>query len=210
MTRPAILQAFPPFTDRFEGCLNYMYLDVKGLVTTGRGNLIDPLSAAMTLPWLVRDSGAAASQSQIAAEWSRVKALTYLQLRGGGAFAAHTTLRLSRQAVDALTLNKVQANDIILTKRFPNWLDLPADAQLAVHSLAWACGAYFSFPMFEKALIAEDFVTAAQEIVMNAQGNPGLVPRNVANQLLMQAAASVKANNLDPNVIHGWQTPNGQ
>ena len=44
--RPSVFAAFPGFITRFEGRLPFMYLDTKGLVTTGVGNLIDPLVPA--------------------------------------------------------------------------------------------------------------------------------------------------------------------
>ena len=204
---PSILQAFPKFTDSFEGCLGFMYLDVKCLVTTGRGNLIDPSSAAMNLPWLLKSDSSPATVSEIVSEWSRVKGMTSLALAGGGAFAQHTSLFLPQRSLDAILLSVLAGNDASLQARFQNWSSLSADAQLCVHSMVWACGRHgveFEFPKFEAAILASDFTTAAAECQMNATGNPGLVPRNKANMKLMQAAASVAANNLDPSVIHGW------
>ena len=63
--RGAVRAAVLEFTARFEGSLPFMYLDFhhKGdgtldpLVTTGRGNLIDPLGAALRLPWRLRPLG---------------------------------------------------------------------------------------------------------------------------------------------------------
>ena len=43
----SVLTTFPSFTQQFEGRIPFMYVDVKRLVTTAVGNLIDPLSTAL-------------------------------------------------------------------------------------------------------------------------------------------------------------------
>lgn len=221
---PSIDQIWCPFTDQFEGCLDYMYPDVKGLVSTGRGFLIDPLETAFTLPWLVPPDSHPASQLEIASEWQKMKALGATPARefGGGYFKRHATLFLPQRSIDAWTQAKLAANDEWLTKRFPWYSALPADAQLALLSLAWACGPAFNFPKMQAAFAAGNLASyqsapgvapltlapgcAAFEIKENETGNPGLVPRDAANQRLLEAAQQVIINGLDPSVIHGqWQ-----
>ena len=51
---PAILAAWQTFNTPIEGMVPFMYLDTKGLVTIGMGNLIDPISVAVTLPFKKR------------------------------------------------------------------------------------------------------------------------------------------------------------
>jgi GH24 family phage-related lysozyme (muramidase) len=43
--------AWQTFITGHEGNVAHMYLDTKGLVTIGIGNLIDPISLALTLPF---------------------------------------------------------------------------------------------------------------------------------------------------------------
>src|SRR5580704_1499007 len=50
----SVRDIFPNFSKQFEGRVGWMYLDVKGLVTIGVGNLIDPLPAAVGLPFVHR------------------------------------------------------------------------------------------------------------------------------------------------------------
>lgn len=45
------------FNQSLEGRLPYMYLDIRNLVTTGMGNLIDPRQAAESLPWYDEQTG---------------------------------------------------------------------------------------------------------------------------------------------------------
>ena len=44
--RQQLFDNFNSLTDKLEGHLPYMYLDTEGLVTIGRGNLIDPVASA--------------------------------------------------------------------------------------------------------------------------------------------------------------------
>ena len=51
---------------------------------------------------------------------------------------------------------KLGQMDAYLAKRFPEWEEWPADAQLATLSMAWACGPAFRFPRLEAALRAQE------------------------------------------------------
>lgn len=196
----SVRTAFPEFTETFEGHVSFPYCDVKGLVTVGRGNLIDPVSTAAHLPWTI--NGQAASMQGILSGWNAVKARQDLKLRGGMAYLGVSALRLSDEAIDDLTTSKVLEMETHLKSRFGEvWDSLPSDAQLGVLSLAWACGPAFSFPKFESALLAKDFSTCAVECQMNVAGNPGLIPRNAANaQLFVNAANSVNSG-MDPSIL---------
>ena len=68
----SVRAAWCDFNRSLEGWISWMYLDVLGLVTTGMGNLIDPMSTALGLPW-VDETGTQGSQNDIAAEWRAVK-----------------------------------------------------------------------------------------------------------------------------------------
>lgn len=78
-----------------------MYLDVRGLVTTGIGNLIDPKEVALPLPWL--KEGEPATADEISAEWDFVKSdPDGRSQRGGGSFESITSLRLKDEDVRCL------------------------------------------------------------------------------------------------------------
>jgi GH24 family phage-related lysozyme (muramidase) len=65
--KTAVAAIFPTFTERFEGHCTFLYCDVKGLVTTGRGNLVDPMSLALPLPWQI--DGSPATEAQVVDAW---------------------------------------------------------------------------------------------------------------------------------------------
>ena len=201
--KDAVRRAFLAFTSPLEGVVPWMYQDVKGLVSAGIGNLIDPVSLAIALPF-VRLDGTSASREDIVAEWMRIKNLgpdakgrTAAQL--GHLYAKpHTRLRLTPEGIERVVMSKLEEMDRYLAKRFPEYPDWCADAQLATLSMAWACGPAFRFPKLEAALRARDFRTAAVECFMPEEAKiSGLRPRNIANRVLYQNAAIVQ-NCLDP------------
>lgn len=218
--RQAVRDAFVPFTLPLEGALpgyigiTWMYQDVKGLVSTGLGNLIDPISLALGLPF-IRPGGAPATRNDIADEWIRVKNLppdargrTAAQL--GHTYAkAFTALRLTNDGIKQLVARKLGENESVIAATFTAWESWPADAQLATHSMAWACGAgIFSpkaglahWPKLTAALNDLDFRTAAIECFMPEEAKiGGLRPRNRANRILYNNAAIVMAT-LDPDQL---------
>lgn len=216
---PAVRSAFVSFTENLEGHVSYMYLDNLGLVTTGDGNLIDPVSIALTLPWTVSDSTVPATRLQIVAEWNRVKALVAHKNDGGGRgsiFEKTARLHLSEDGIAILVDQKLDLNEHYLSKSFPTFADWPADAQLALHSMAWALGAAFrpKFPRFSAAVDAYDFAAAAGpagnpiadpsvrgESWMKDDTNPGLRRRNLANRVLFTNAFVVRRDAKDPDTL---------
>jgi hypothetical protein len=202
--RPSVLAAFFPFSDSLEGHLPYMYLDVEGYVTTGIGDLVDPIAVALALPWQL--SGYAASQQEIGDQWTRVKGCG-MEKAGGGAQASLTTIRLTEDAIDALVRGKAAEMESILRAKFPAWDDACADAQLATLSTSWAEGAYgltHSWPKFDAAFLAADWATCAIQCHLDETGNPGLIPRNARNKALFLAAQNL--GNGDPDEVTGWHT----
>lgn len=220
--KPTVRAAFVTFSEPLEGSLPYLYTDILGLVTTGIGNLVDPVSLAVSLPW-VRPDGTPASQAEIVADWQRVKAQNCGRYRDPAGCAWHgtsaiclahqghraarsvTTIRLTPEGVQEVVARKLEQNDLLLLRRFPEMESWPADAQLATHSMAWACGPAFNFPRLAEALRALDFRGACIHCTISEAGNPGIVPRNAMNRRLYLNAARVVEWKLDPEELH-WPT----
>lgn len=212
--RQVVRDNFSAFSTKFEGAVPWMYLDIKGLVTTGIGNLINSPGAATALPWRHGVDGPYATANEIAQAWQTVhdmagkrdaKGRLFTELGGGNsAFANATDLRLDAEGIAKAVGGKLESNEAILRKRFPYYDNWPADAQLALHSMAWAMGANFAFPKFQAAVsgLIPDFATAAKESYMPDQANPGLRPRNAANKALFLAADNTLRNNLDVTAIN--------
>jgi hypothetical protein len=176
------------YSEPLEGRVSWMYRDVKGLVTTAVGVLIDPIALAVRLPWR-RVDGGSATVGDVAAEWRRVKALP------PGLHAAHYRgdVRLTAQSIDDLVQVRLRANDGFLRGTFDAWDDWPADAQLGTLSLAWAVGADLGdWPKFKTACRARRWRVAAIESQIQATSNPGIVPRNEAQRICFRNAARVE------------------
>jgi hypothetical protein len=200
----SVQSAFRSFSEKFEGSVPYMYLDVKGLVTVGVGNLIDPVAEAQALPFRFKNKpgvaapGSPATKEQVAAEWLKVKGNVNLARQGHTAAESVTDLELANDAIDTLILARLTNNEGFL-KRQPwcqNFETWPADAQLGLLSMAWAMGpgGPGQFAHFRAACEQSDFNTAAKQCKMDETGNPGLIPRNQANFTLFSNAAAVLAS----------------
>lgn len=204
---PMVRQVFRRFNEPMEGVVPFMYLDIKGLVTVGVGNLVDPVNYATSLPfqWKVKagvpKSGQKASAAEISEEWNRLKADKTLAQKGHRACKAITNLELTDAAINNLIATRLESNEKILKKyaAFQNFDKWPADAQLALHSMSWAMGAGgpAKFATLCTACKKLDFATAADNCKMKEAGNPGIVPRNRANKQLFLNAAAVMAGEGD-------------
>jgi hypothetical protein len=183
-----------------------MYTDVKQLVTIGVGNLIDPVGAALHLPFVHRSDNSLASPSEIAAEWSTIKRHTELAHEGYQAAGRIATLMLTDGSIDVLVRQKLLENETYLKKTFLEWEAWSADAQLAILSMAWALGAGFTriFKSFSACCDKQDWIGAAANCSINSKGNPGIVPRNIANYSLLTSAQTVALQSLDPEQIYGF------
>lgn len=206
--RDVVLKVWHAFSAPMEGEVNHFYADVKGLITIGVGNLVDPVAAAVHLP-MRRPDGTLAGRDEIIADWARVKNDPDAARLGHRRAAVLTRLHIDRVDLQALVETKLRTNDAVLANRFKQWEEWPADAQLATHSMAWACGPYFprSWPLLSQALDAQDWQAASNNCRMNETGNPGLKPRNLINRMLYRNAAIVVASDftepgLDPAALY--------
>jgi GH24 family phage-related lysozyme (muramidase) len=207
----SVRSSFNGFTKTFEGRVAWMYLDIKGLVTTGVGNLIDPVDAALALPFVHKGDNTPATKDEITSEWKNIKAKPDLAQKGYKACESITNLRLTDQSIDSLVDSKLTQNESVLKKSFPDWDKWPADAQLGVLSMAWALGAGFSgkWPKFTAAAKTGDWTAAAANCKIDTTGNPGVAKRNDADALLFKNAAAEVAKGLDQSKLYYPNDANG-
>lgn len=166
--RTSVAAAWPAICSEHEGRLDWLYLDTRGLVTTGIGFLMDDGTgtapeACLSLGWT--DQGRPATRAQIASAWRVVKARTDLAPRGGFAFRDVTSLRLPGQVIDALLRAKTLEFWSVLAAQLVNLETWPADAQLALLDMAWQLGPRFlgsKWPNFTAAAHASDFARCSE------------------------------------------------
>ena len=184
---PEVARRWHAWSEQLEGRIRWMYLDIKGLVTTGVGNLIDPVEYALPLPWMVSATGQRATEAQIRAEWQHMKANPDLARRGARAAGEVATLSLTDAAVDALVLAKLEENDAVYARRILGWQAWPWQAQMVRHSIGWACGPHAGYPRFEAAVARGDWKTAITECLIPGEAtNRGLIARNAAQRALLK------------------------
>jgi hypothetical protein len=192
--QPAVRSYFQEFNRQFEGFVNVMYLDTHNppLVTTGVGNLIDPIEEAVKLPWM-SVMGQPVSETEIRDEWYRVKSATAHSNDHISYWQMTAKLKLLPDAINFLILSKLDWMESVILHRpeFSGFSSYPAEAQLGILSMAWAAGPSFNFPRFEAACSRMDFTTAEEECALDETHNPGLKPRNIANQKLFRNAQLV-------------------
>jgi GH24 family phage-related lysozyme (muramidase) len=200
LIHPAVRDAWLPWNAPIEGIVSWMYLDIRGLVTTGLGQLCDPCILALALPWQSAD-GISASTAQVESAWQAVKANLALAHEGAAAAEDVTVLRLPQSDIAATALATLDRYAAILAAfpalaGFGAW---PADAQLGALSMAWAMGPGFPrlFPHWCADCQAGDWTQAAVDCWMADAGNAALRRRNLANRALFAAAAKAA----DPAVL---------
>jgi hypothetical protein len=207
MMKAAVVGNFRRYTRPLEGDVPWMYLDVRGLVTVGNGNLIDPLPEAKKLPFRWRDSLRPATASEIEDEWRAMKSNPALAKAGHVAAGRVARLELADKEIGRMVLDRLAANEraLIGAARITGWTGWPADAQMGLMSMAWAVGVgriLSGFPRFLAAAREFDFDGCAKECEIDTAGNPGIVPRNEAQRLCFRHAARVMRRDLDPEYLH--------
>ncbi len=203
MLHASVRNAFLAFTQPLEGRVHWMYLDVKGLATTGVGLLIDPATEAVKLPWTI--NGHPASPEAIRADWDALKARQDLKRLHYKYAAPITKCRLSDEAIDALVLAKLESNAAFMQRHyFPDFATWPADAQLAASSMAWACGPGFpaTFKNFARFAKVQDWAGCKASCAIKTEGNPGIIPRNFADAVCFENARRVTERQMPPDVLH--------
>ncbi len=187
LVRKEVFDGFPAFVVQYEGNVPHLYQDVKGLITTGVGNLVDPMDRALGLPWQ-REDGGLATQDEIRADWQRVKALAPAMV--ASKYNAPGALHLSQDAINQLVRRVLALNVAWIVKHhLPEFPDYPAPVQTAILSMAWGLGAGFfpQWPTFTAAVKRRDWKAAAEN--SHIKGVPE--PRNKADRDLFLSAVGV-------------------
>jgi len=160
---PYVLQVFPDALGA-EGYTRWMYLDKRGFVTVGQGNMLESAQEAKALPWENPD-GSIADPAAVEAAWIRVKSAAAPAAGGASPEAkAISVVTLSDAATKAAIRTDIRAIAGALERWWPGLASLPADAQLAVMRWAWAMGPDpRKAPHMFAALKNRDFASALTE-----------------------------------------------
>lgn len=199
---PSVIAALPGFLKQYEGKVNFMYLDKKGLVTIGIGHLIDPINQALKLEFGYKGGGGTASAGEVTTEWQTVKQSQKLMNIGAPAFDKITKLALTDQGIQKMVKDSAAAIENYIktnasAKKFYGDFDKwPADAQLALMGVAWGGIPIpqFGWHKLPEACRLANWGVAAVECKISS---PIAAGRNEAHKLMFMNAAASKSNGDD-------------
>lgn len=149
--------------------------------------------------------GGAAEDGEVARDWDAVKGRLDLAVAGHRAFAPpFTSLHLQDEVIDDFVMRRLDGDEAELM-HWPEFADLenwPADAQLAVHSMAWVMGTrrFDQFTIFRGAAAARDWRMAAEQCRMKPDSGT-LRLRNILDRQSPLNAARVDDEGLDPALL---------
>jgi GH24 family phage-related lysozyme (muramidase) len=147
-----------------EGCIEHMYLDTRGFVTTGVGQLLSRETEAADLAFIREDSGIAANKQEIVDEYN------FLKKQRPGLIASRykqfTKLILPKQAIDEMLEQQIKYFQNGIIKEISDYPDFPDEAQEALLDMAFnlgISGLFKKFPTMIRAAKRRDWKVCAKE-----------------------------------------------
>jgi GH24 family phage-related lysozyme (muramidase) len=151
----------------FEASIPWMYLDSRGYVTVGVGDMLPNVTSAQALAF-VDSSSQPASPAAILADFQRVAAMT--SNLTANAYRTATALQLPTDAVTALLMARIRDFDQNLSAKFSGYSTFPDPAKLGLLDMIFNLGAYklFStYPTFMRYVENTDWAGAALQCHRN-------------------------------------------
>jgi len=179
---------------RFEGVVEWMYLDTRGLVTVGVGEMLPDVARAQSLPF-VDSSGQPATPDAILADFKRVSDLA--PAHSPDFYRVPTSLVLPPDAIDTLLMNRVTDFDGQLSERFPAYASFPDPAKLGLLDMIYNLGAaklFDTFHHFMSSVDNQDWLGAAD----NCHRMGPSQARNDWTRQQFEAAATLASNSQSP------------
>jgi GH24 family phage-related lysozyme (muramidase) len=149
-------------TTAFETAVPWMYLDTRGLVTAGIGQMLPDAASAQALAFLHPD-GTPAPPDVIRADFERVRALAPAQ--PCHAYRSLTSPTLAADTMATLLAAVTTANDAAL-RRLPSYDAFPNPAKLALLDMLYNLGApklFSEYPLLFAAVHNQHWLLASQQ-----------------------------------------------
>jgi GH24 family phage-related lysozyme (muramidase) len=150
-------------TTVFETAVPWMYLDTRGLVTAGIGQMLPNAASAQALAFLHPD-GSPAAPDVIRADFERVHALAAGQ--PCHAYRSPTSPTLAADAMTALLAAVTTANDAVLRRRLPGYDGFPNPAKLGLLDMLYNLGEpklFREYPLLLAAINNQHWLLASQQ-----------------------------------------------
>jgi GH24 family phage-related lysozyme (muramidase) len=153
----------------FEGNLPHMYLDTKGLITVGIGNMLPNAEAAARLPFYNATANRAATRDEILEMFAAVSKME--KGRPAAKYARTPRIELGAEFRSALAIKRLEREFIPeLRKLFPEFDAYPARVRAALIDMSYNLGTQrlrTQFKRFHAAITARNWGAAAVECHRN-------------------------------------------
>ena len=149
-----------------EGSISHMYLDTRGFVTVGVGNMMRTAADAQAIPFVRRDNETVATAEEIAVDFNTIRSLPYGQGYAESSFKSHTALDLPEMEIDALLDRRIANFEAGLRGDFSGYDTYPDRARLGLLDMAFNLGNHglvTKFPTFTAAARAGEWSKCAEE-----------------------------------------------
>jgi GH24 family phage-related lysozyme (muramidase) len=150
-------------TTVFETAVPWMYLDTRGLVTAGIGQMLPDAASAQALAFLHPD-GTPAHPDAIGADFDRVRALA--PGHPCHVYRSPTSPTLPTEAMTSLLTAVTTANDAALRHRLPDYDAFPTPAKLALLDMLYNLGEpklFGEYPLLLAAVHNQHWLLASQQ-----------------------------------------------
>src|ERR1700683_3909482 len=171
----------------FEGVVPWMYLDTRGFVTVGVGEMLASSGRAQALPCIDGTSNAV-TPDVILAEYNRVLALPKAQ--SAGSYQAAGSPILSADSITNLLMAHLQLFDGQLSAQFTNYAQFPDPAKLGLLDMIYNLGPhglFAGYPTFMGDVNSGNWAGAAAQCYRNG---PSAARNNWTQQQFLAAVAA--------------------
>lgn len=170
----------------FEGIVPWMYLDTRGYVTVGVGEMLATSSRAQSLGF-VDTNNDPADQDAIVADYTRLLALPPAKL--AAFYRSSGSPTLPHAEIDSLLMQHLTFFDNQLNQQFATYTAFPDPAKLGLLDMIYnlgATGLFKGYPTFMEYVQKQDWANAATQCHRNG---PAPARNDWTKQQFLAAAA---------------------
>ena len=173
--------------ETFEGIVPWMYLDTRGYVTVGVGEMLANAARAQSLAF-VDGNGQPSAPDAILSDYNRVSGLA--PARVPGFYRTGTSPILPHAAIDTLLLQHLTYFDGQLADQFQSYAAFPDPAKLGLLDMIYnlgVTGLFQGYPHFCGFVQNQDWTNAAAQCHRNG---PSQARNDWTRQQFLEAAAA--------------------
>ena len=170
----------------FEGIVPWMYLDTRGFVTVGVGEMLATPARAQSLGFVDADNNAV-SPDQILAEYNRVLSLP--PEKTAAIYRASRSPTLPHASIDSLLMDHLTFFDRQLSQQFADYSSFPDVAKLGLLDMIYnlgTTGLFKGYPTLMGLVQKQDWSNAANQCFRNG---PSATRNDWTKQQFLAAAS---------------------